>query len=116
MNDVERRTDRFPQRIEIEYRIEETRYQSLIGDLSEGGVYIYTRLDWAAGKPIEFRFRLPDGSETPIHGDGTVVWWEPKGFGVRFERLAAADRERIRSFVDSLPESLPTPARGSQWC
>lgn len=110
-----RGTDRRPQPIDIEYWCDGTRHQGRIQDLSEGGLYVYTGLSWPARKAIEFRFLLPDGSQAPIEGHGTVVWWEPMGFGVRFDRLAAGDRERLRRFVDELPESLPTPARGSRW-
>ena len=49
-----RRTDRLLQRIEIEYWCDGTRLQGWIGDLSEGGVYIYTGPTMEAKKQIEF--------------------------------------------------------------
>ena len=64
-------------------------------------VYIHTGISWPAETVITFRFQLPDGSEIPIEGSGTVVWTERMGFGVRLDQLATSDRDRIKGFVES---------------
>lgn len=109
MSDDRRNTQRQSLPIEFEFWVDSTRHCARIEDLSEGGAYVYTGLQWPNGKSIEFSFRLP-GSPDPIRGSGTVVWTEYMGFGVRFDDLDDDARQRILAVVG---EATPSDRRGS---
>ena len=96
--DDRRTAERHTLPIEMEFWCDETRHRARIEDLSEGGAYVYTGLNWPQGKTIEFSFVIP-GDDAPVTGTGTVVWTEYMGFGVRFDTVAGDGRERIRDLV-----------------
>lgn len=97
--DNRRQSDRQNLPIEFEFWCDDTRHRGRLEDLSEGGAYVYTGLDWPAGTPIGFSFALPDEDPAPITGNGTVVWTEYMGFGIRFEMLDEATKKRIRAVI-----------------
>lgn len=107
--DDRRKTDRQSLPIEIEFWCDSTRHRGRIEDLSEGGAYVYTGLNWPSGKTIEFAFSIP-GSEKPIRGTGTLVWSEYMGFGLRFDSLDDEARRMLRELVGAQPM---TDRRGS---
>lgn len=108
-HDDRRETLRQSLPIEIEFWVDSTRHRGRIEDLSEGGAYVYTGLQWPDGKKIEFSFTLP-GAPEPITGNGTVVWTEYMGFGIRFDSLDDDARGRILAVVG---ESADPDRRGS---
>ena len=102
MND-RRDSSRLTKPIEIEFWCDATHHRGRIEDLSEGGFYVYTVLDWPVGQSLEFSFPLHDESDEPIRGTGTLVWTEYLGFGVRFESIDDDAKRRIRALLETAP-------------
>ena len=99
MSAEERRTSgrhAFP--IEIEFWCDATHHKGRIEDLSVGGLYIYTGLNWPVGTPIAFTFTLPNSPKLVL-GTGTVAWTEQMGFGIRFDALDEESKNHIRDLV-----------------
>ena len=107
-----RTTERQSLPIEIEFWCDSTRHRGRIEDLSEGGAYVYTGLNWPSGKTIEFSFSIP-GADAPITGTGTLVWSEFMGFGLRFDSLDDAARRSIHEVVGAQPAAADR--RGSDF-
>lgn len=103
MSESDRRTARRASRpLEVKFWCDGASHQGRIEDLSETGAFISAGHFWPTHIHIELEFRLPDGSpDDSIKVEGTVVWAEQIGFGVNFEELVPADRERIRFFVEA---------------
>ena len=80
----------------------------LSGDVSEGGLFVSTYLPLPIGSSVELEFSLP-GSEETLKARGRVRWMrehslhEPRGFGIAFEGLEDAERERIHAFCSKRP-------------
>jgi uncharacterized protein (TIGR02266 family) len=76
-------------------------FQGRINDQSLGGMYIDTINPLPEGSAIAFRFSLPgDESESPIAGEGQVVWMaHMQGMGVSFTRLSDDDRARLKAYL-----------------
>lgn len=73
-------------------------------DVSTGGVLVAGPADLAVGERIELQLEL-DG---PLRAHAQVVRDAPNGMkGLRFDGLAAADRDRLERFVRSV---APQPA------
>lgn len=102
MSDERRETERQNLPLEMEFWCDSTRHRGRIEDLSVGGAYVYSMHSWPVGQEISFSFTLP-GSDEPIEGAGTLVWSEYMGFGVRFDSLDDAARQRIREVVGTQP-------------
>jgi uncharacterized protein (TIGR02266 family) len=77
------------------------RFHGRINDLSPGGLYIDTINPLPEGSSISFQFSLPGaGSESPISGEGQVVWMaHMQGMGIRFTRLSDDDRARLKAYL-----------------
>jgi uncharacterized protein (TIGR02266 family) len=69
------------------------------GDISEGGMLIYTANPWTEGQTVTLQFSLP-GSTRTIRTKGTVVHVAPQAsMRVRFEGLQPEDLEDVRRHV-----------------
>lgn len=81
-------------------------YWGLTNDISEGGLFVATVALMDPGSEITLAFTLPDGGD-PIEVTGIVRWVRdfdggrdaPPGYGVQFNDLPAAARDRISAFV-----------------
>jgi uncharacterized protein (TIGR02266 family) len=76
-------------------------FHGRISDLSQGGMYIDTINPLPEGSSISFRFSLPgDESESPIAGEGRVVWMaHMQGMGISITRLSDDDRDRLKAYL-----------------
>ena len=99
MSENERRgTGRYVVPIEIEFWCDATHHQGRIEDLSEGGLYIYTGLNWPPGTELAFTFKLPN-TDKLVLGTGTVAWTEQMGIGVSIDALDDESKAHIRNLV-----------------
>jgi uncharacterized protein (TIGR02266 family) len=74
------------------------------GDISEGGMLIYTANAWKEGHALTLKFILP-GSTRMIRTKGTVVHVVPQAsMRVRFESLQTEDLEEVRRYVKRILE------------
>lgn len=76
-------------------------YLGRICDLSSGGMYIDTINPLPEGSLVSFKFGLPgEGSESPISGEGRVVWMaHMQGMGIDFTRLSDDGRDRLMAYL-----------------
>ena len=66
------------------YIIKSGTYRDLIGNVSAGGIFIYTRRDIIDGQRITLRFPIIAFDQKPSVF-GTVVRAQDKGFAVKFD-------------------------------
>lgn len=86
-------------KIKVLFRGSEQRYQLLLDNISEGGLFIASDQVKPIGTKIHFEFRVDDGGET-ISGSGVVRWIESdpskrKGMGIQFTEINAVGKEII---------------------
>jgi len=64
-------------------------------------MYIDTINPLPEGSSISFQFSLPgDESESPISGEGRVVWMaHMQGMGISFTRLSDDDLDRLMAYL-----------------
>ena len=98
-----RRHVRLPLIAEIQYVSNSPLLTARISDISSSGIFIDTVNALDLGETVKFKLLLPpEISEMPIAGEGVVTWSQPMlGMGLRFTRMARADWERIKAYVDS---------------
>lgn len=69
-------------------------------DISVGGLFLETVQSFATGERLHLRFKLTDGTDTPIDVTGIVRYaQEPVGAGVAFADLTRADAARLEAFI-----------------
>ncbi len=74
------------------------------GDISEGGMLIYTANPWTEGQVITLKFILP-GSTRTIRTKGSIVHVVPQAsMRVRFEGMELEDVEEVRHYVKRMLE------------
>ena len=103
----ERRAVRHPVNLRFRYALGGETGQAFSRDLSPHGAFLKTDRPVPTGATIDVRFRLP-GDEREIAcgalvrsaGDGGATGPHAPGFGVEFQGMASADRERLEDFVD----------------
>ncbi|MCH9647268.1 MAG: PilZ domain-containing protein [Deltaproteobacteria bacterium] len=85
-------------------------------NLSMSGMFVSSAVLLDVGTLVDFRFDLGEDQQS-IHGRAEVVWTRedakgirfPKGLGMRFLRLDAECRRRIRKAVESLIQESDAP-------
>jgi uncharacterized protein (TIGR02266 family) len=86
----------------VEQRAGDDLYIHRAANLSEGGAYFARTVPFPVGTRVHLRLTLPDAGE-PIECWGEVVTArgsdEGPGMGVRFLRVSAEDRGRIKSAI-----------------
>lgn len=101
-----RECERFDFEVQVDIESEETFLFAYITNISEMGIFVQSENPLPVGTELHLRF-CPRGGE-PFELDGMVVWINPiriagdnlnPGMGVRFERLAATQRERVVALV-----------------
>jgi type IV pilus assembly protein PilZ len=103
----ERRSwERFPTRIEVDYRSGETFLFAYIENISEMGIFVASNDPLPVGARIELRFEH-EGQTFEI--DGEVAWINPvrpgalnPGMGVRFTNLTPEHREQVVELVRTI--------------
>ncbi len=97
--------ERFPTRIEVDFRSGDTFLYSYISNISEMGIFIHSTNPLPVGSPLELRFEH-DGLSFEL--EGTVTWINPlraagddinPGMGVAFRKLSLEDRDRVVRLV-----------------
>jgi len=85
-------------------------YTGTTGDISAGGLFVSTDTPLMVGTELILSFVLPDGYR--VATEATVTWVRapryrpdelPSGMGVRFEELAATDRNALEHFLEERP-------------
>jgi Tfp pilus assembly protein PilZ len=94
-----RENPRKPCLINAKYRVQNKDFKSYILDISIGGVFIETNEKFTIGQKVELNFSLPNHSK-PFKLAGTISWGSPRGFGMKFDGVAAQQGEILRSFVE----------------
>ena len=97
----ERRTsERAPWIVDLEFGEDAQFYTGLTLDVSEGGIFVATYLDFPIGTKLALCFELPDG--TSVQARGEVRWarteamdGERPGVGIAFTELPEEARRRI---------------------
>jgi uncharacterized protein (TIGR02266 family) len=97
----ERRTsDRAPWIVDLEFGEDARFFTGLSLDISEGGIFVATYLEFPLGTKLVLCFELPDG--TSVEARGEVRWvrtqamdGERPGIGVAFTQLPEEARARI---------------------
>ncbi|MFN7971146.1 MAG: PilZ domain-containing protein [Acidobacteriota bacterium] len=98
----QRRAQRAKVKLRARYSSGSSEFESTITSLSEGGVFLYaTHLD-PEGTAVRIEFSL-DGRSGQLHATGEVVYIGfqdgLRGMGIRFNRMAEADRAAILRFI-----------------
>jgi type IV pilus assembly protein PilZ len=101
-----RAAERLPIRMLVEYESSEDFLIDYTANMSIGGMFIQTSNPLEVGTRFRLRFRIP-GRDEPVDTIGEVCWvltpeeagcMQP-GMGVRFEELAAKDRNAVESML-----------------
>ena len=99
-----RATNRFPVEAPIEWDAGGERKEGTMSDVSFDGCFVMTGGDVANGTPVRIFLPLEDGMKVQYTGKVANSVAEI-GFGVRFERLTAAQREVLVRLVKSSREN-----------
>ena len=101
MNGEKRKGSRSFAVAEVSFDHKGLHFHGRINDLSHGGMYIDTINPLPEGSSISFQFSLPgDESESPISGEGRVVWMAHlQGMGISFTRLSDDDLDRLMAYL-----------------
>ena len=83
-NGNRRKYERHTAIFSAKYTIKSGTYRDLIGNVSAGGIFIYTRRDVTSGQRITLRFPILAFDKRPSIF-GTVVRSQKKGFAVMFD-------------------------------
>jgi hypothetical protein len=95
--DPPRRYARLPVSIDCAIEGASGRASMRVSELSLGGCYVDTRIQFAEGSPVTVRAALPAGE---VILTGRVIYAQPGfGFGVAFDELAGSTREQMESFL-----------------
>lgn len=70
---------------DAKYTIGSVTYRDSIGNVSAGGIYIYSKRSINLGQPISLRFPIMAFDKRPSV-EGMVIRCEPNGFAVKFDR------------------------------
>jgi hypothetical protein len=93
-----RRYERHSVLYSAKYIVRSGTHRDLIGNISAGGIFIYTRRDITSGQRITLRFPIVAFDQKPSVS-GTVVRSQAKGFAVMFDC----------PIKDDIPTSILTP-------
>jgi uncharacterized protein (TIGR02266 family) len=100
----DRRHDRFPLAVEVEFRTTGAFLVAYSTNLSTGGVFLESDSPLPIGSTLNLKFTVPGSG--PIELQGTVAWLretsddgKPKGMGIRFAELLDA---RYGDVIDTM--------------
>lgn len=84
--------------------------ESEAGNVSAGGLFMTFGEKLEVGRELELDFEVP-GRDPPIHARGVIVWTRETvpgtmvECGLRFEALAAEDKDFLLRFAEEGPEA-----------
>ena len=96
----QRRHNRYDCLVGVDYDISEWTYQCNMRDISEGGAYIETEHAIRVGQRLIMSLSSPVLERTCAI-QGTVVRRDPRGVGVRFDKLSLQQTQVIRSLMET---------------
>ncbi len=108
-----RKHQRTPVILRVDYRDIDTFFTSFAENLSEGGMFISTNRPLSPGTTLFLEFLLPDSS-LKIKTRGEVMWSrkdpkshvEKRGMGIRFEELSREDRAKINTMIQRMKQEM----------
>jgi hypothetical protein len=96
--DERRATNRFPVELEVEWEGTSGRQPGTMSDVSLDGCFVLSSGDTNDGDTIKLFVPLADGMKVQFNGVVANHVYEI-GFGIRFERLSAAQRDLLITLV-----------------
>ncbi|MGO8997136.1 MAG: TIGR02266 family protein [Polyangiaceae bacterium] len=104
----DRSARRFPFEINVDIVSEHNFYAGLSLNISEGGLFVATHVEYPVGTKLEIRLLLP-GDEEPTSIQTEVRWVRPHnenadgsaGMGLRFLNLSPAVLDKVSRFAKS---------------
>lgn len=117
---VDRRSQRFPCRLEVKLTASSSSFDCMSEDISFGGMFVATAHPFSRGDELFLSFVLP-GCEAPIEARGVVAWVNSgdvagkkpfkAGVGVEFLEITGSGMPLLRSSeLKSFISSAPYPA------
>ncbi len=100
LSKAKREYERKPFNTTVDYSTESGSHRDFIKDISNGGVFIETRIPYSVGEEISMTFLLPE-QEKKIKIQGVIVRVDAQGIGVKF-KMSQVQKEIVKSFVDML--------------
>ncbi len=108
-----RRHDRTPVILKVDYRDVDKFFTNFAENLSEGGMFISTNRPLNPGTTLFLEFLLPNSS-LRIKTRAEVMWSrtdpkspkEKRGMGVRFEDLSQEDKAKINHMIERMKKGL----------
>jgi len=97
----ERKHERGPFFMTVDYSIESRFYKSYIQNISAGGVFIITRMLFTAGQEVSLTFPLLNYQKC-IKIIGEVARVTPQGIGVKFKIVNKEQEAMIKSLLEDL--------------
>ncbi len=105
MSSENRKEQRLPADVKVDYRTVGSFITDYTRNISEGGIFIRTSLPLGVGERVRLRLTLPDG-DAPFALDGVVKWistmkdqdTHPPGMGIEFVDF----NEEVKAKLDSL--------------
>ncbi len=105
--EAKRKSTRAPINIPVDFQVKDITYTGYILNISETGVFIYSKKPLYTGDLIKLRFSLPN-VETVIEASGKVIWVNKlsedkslfNGVGIHFKDISSENKEIITSYVE----------------
>jgi CheY-like chemotaxis protein len=108
--DIERREQRVPCQMTVDFTIAGSTFQSRAYDLSLHGMYIEFRDELPPSKLVKISFMLPTISAHRLEARCRISWINqgfprddlklPQGFGLQFQSISDADANIVQTYVD----------------
>jgi len=100
-----RRNPRVPTDFEVRLQWEAATHPARCTSLSLGGMFVETglRLGYDAHVALEFSVR---GGREIVHLEGTVRWFDARGFGIQFDRMGARETHALSVLVEETRQAL----------
>ena len=84
-----------------DYHYENRAYCDFVKDISEGGVFVYSQVDFENEDEIEVSFNFPN-IEHPIEFSGEIVRSDESGIGIRFLKMNNYKKDVLHSHLNDL--------------
>jgi uncharacterized protein (TIGR02266 family) len=96
-----REYDRKPLLAVVDYATQQGTYKDFIKNISEGGMFIETRVPFVPGQQMSLTFSLAD-LEKHVKVTGEVARKTPQGIGVKFKTIDEEQKERLHSILENI--------------
>ena len=91
--------------INVNFKIRGQKFSSYILDISSSGAFIETSASFASGLKMLLHFSSPE-TRKPLDLIGKIVWFDPRGVGVKFCHLTKDQTQILKSFCEKTEEVL----------